>query len=239
MLIAEARVPTDRASRYLVQLCRHIDHMRRMRHQPPTHHGGGLMPPGVDHVDYSDTYGSVRFAEGRCTLEAAEGILTLRVQAADEAILRRLQDGIGARLEKIGRRNQLVVTWQRLPTSTTPSGEEAPGAASAPDSTAGKNRWCGRLGTLALVVGGALVIAVHLGLFGPAVSAAAWAGWTSNAIVAIILIKAVFVAGHLVLGRFAFRQGKAVHTRWKLRRSTSEAAAISSAAGSVRSDERP
>jgi len=37
----------------------------------------------------------------------------LRVEAADEDNLRRLQDLIASRLERFGRRDRLTVTWQR------------------------------------------------------------------------------------------------------------------------------
>jgi len=41
MLTAEARIETDRPSRYLAQLCRHAGQMSRpMRHRPHSHDGG-------------------------------------------------------------------------------------------------------------------------------------------------------------------------------------------------------
>lgn len=66
----------------------------------------------MEHVDYSETRGIVRFAQGRWTLGATSDTLTLRVEADDEDALRRLQEGISGRLEKIGRRDRLKVTWQ-------------------------------------------------------------------------------------------------------------------------------
>jgi hypothetical protein len=45
-------------------------------------------------------------------MQALPGTLRLRAEAADEESLRRIQDLITARLEKIGRRDQLTVRWQ-------------------------------------------------------------------------------------------------------------------------------
>lgn len=211
MPAAEAQVRTDRASRYLVQLCRHARQMASMRHRPPARLGGHT-PPDVLDVDCSEPRGIVRFAEGQWTLEATADTLTLRVEAADAETLRRLQDGITARMEKIGRRDRLAVTWQQ------PSPDEQnPGAAPAPDTAAGKRRRRGWLSTIALAVGAALVVAVHLGVGGAALATSAWTGWAANIVLALILLKLVTIAGHLVLGYFALRGGKTLHARWNLR----------------------
>jgi hypothetical protein len=45
-------------------------------------------------------------------MHAAPGCLTLRAEAADEESLRRIQEFVTARLEKIGRRDHLTVNWQ-------------------------------------------------------------------------------------------------------------------------------
>jgi hypothetical protein len=217
MLVAEALVPTDRASRYLVQLCRHANHMSRMRHQSPTRDDGGSMPPEVERVDYSDADGVVRFAEGQWFLRATADTLTLRVEAADDDTLRRLQDGIADRLEKIGRRDQVTVAWHRPETPPALPGDKAPSAKPAAETGTGKRRWRGRLGAIGVGTGGALVVALHLGLGGAVLAAAPWIGWTSDILGVIILVKVVVIAGHVVLGRFALRNGKDLHGHWKLR----------------------
>ncbi|MFJ8023615.1 DUF2218 domain-containing protein [Streptomyces sp. NPDC096311] len=214
MPTAEAHIPTERASRYLVQFCRHLGQMSRIRHQPPARHGSGDMPPTVRDVDYSDTRGVIRFDEGQFTLQATSDTLSLRVDADDEDTLQRLQNGITARLEKIGRRDQLTVTWQRRQTPPGPPGEGA-GPASAPETGTAKRP--GRGTTIGLIAVGAVVVAVHLGLSGAALAASTWTGWAVNAVLAIILLKVVFVAVHVVLGRFAIRHGKSFRPRWTLR----------------------
>lgn len=113
MLTAEARVATDRASRYLTQLCQHLGRMRsnhgpflHARHQPPT----------VQNVEWNGSSGEMRFENGQCTLEAHTDALVLRLTAIDEASLHALQQAITHRIATIGRRENLTVQW-------VPSGE--------------------------------------------------------------------------------------------------------------------
>jgi len=58
MLIAEADVETERSSRYLVQLCQHVDKVGRAH------------PQMRAHVEWSDDRGVISFDWGRCTLRA-------------------------------------------------------------------------------------------------------------------------------------------------------------------------
>lgn len=174
------------------------------------------MPPAVEDVDYSDTYGVIRFAGGRFTLQATSDTLRLRLEADDEDTLQRLQSGITARLEKIARRDGLTVTWQRCPTSPGPPGE-ADGPASAAGTRTAKRPGRGR--TVGLMAVGAVVVVVHLGLGGAALASSTWAGWAVNAVLAIIVLKVVFVAVPVVLGRFAVRRGKWFRPRWTVRHS--------------------
>jgi hypothetical protein len=113
MLIAEARVETERSSRYLVQLCRHVDKAAQVR------------PQMQAHVEWSDDRGVISFSWGRCTLQAAPGLLTLRAEASDEEGLRRIENRVADRLERFGRRDQLTVTW------TPPHGAEEQSAETA------------------------------------------------------------------------------------------------------------
>lgn len=203
MPTAEAHLATDRASRYLVQLCRHLGQMIRMSHRPLGGHGKGRMMPAVQHVDYTGTHGTVRFAHGQWTLDATADTLTLRVDADDEEALRRLQDGIAARIEKIGRRDGLQAHWQRVGTETLPQAErDAEGGAPGAGGSRGP-----RGTTLGLMAGGALIVAVHLGIGGAALTSAKWTGWAANAVLVLILVKLLLVGGHLFLGRAALRRG--------------------------------
>lgn len=122
MLAAEAQVQTDDPGRYLTQLCRHAQQVHRMRHRPRGHGGEGQPPPKVQHAECSQTSGMISFGWGQCTMQATPGTLTLRVEAADEESLERVQGIIARDIERFGKRRQLTVTWQRAPApSTQPS----------------------------------------------------------------------------------------------------------------------
>ncbi len=106
-LVAEARVDTERPSRYLTQLCRHIAELEQAH---------GVLGA---RAEWSDTDGRLTFPWGRCTIHAEAGALTLRAEAGDESALARLTEAVGGRLEQIGRRDGLAVTW------SAGAGEEA------------------------------------------------------------------------------------------------------------------
>ncbi|GIH19028.1 DUF2218 domain-containing protein [Rugosimonospora africana] len=104
----EARIPTDRASRYLTQLC---DHTARISDLPHDHrHGEGNAMAIPRRVEYSDTDGVIEFDRGHCILRANGEELVLLAEADDEQHLRLMQDAITARLRGIGRRDQLSLT---------------------------------------------------------------------------------------------------------------------------------
>ena len=113
MLAAEAQVKTEDPGRYLTQLCRHAQQVHRMRHRPRNHGGDGQPPPKVQHVECSETSGTISFGWGQCTMQASSGTLTLRAEAADEERLQRVQDIIARDIDRFGKRNQLTVSWQR------------------------------------------------------------------------------------------------------------------------------
>jgi hypothetical protein len=99
MLIAEASVVTERANRYLVQLCRHV-HLVARAH-----------PRLRARVEWSDDRGTISLGGGRCTLRAEPGVLRLRAEAPDEEGLCQLEQRVAERLEQVGRRDRLTVTW--------------------------------------------------------------------------------------------------------------------------------
>jgi hypothetical protein len=110
---AETRIATDRAARYLEQLCRHAAAMDRLGGHPRGPHAGGEEHPDVT-VDarWSGTRGVIAFAPyGSCTLEAGESELVVRVEAADEDALARIRRIVAADLDRFGRRDGLAVSW--------------------------------------------------------------------------------------------------------------------------------
>jgi hypothetical protein len=104
MLIAEARVETERSSRYLVQLCEHVSKVAQGHAQMQAR------------IEWSEERGSIDLGWGRCTLRAEAGVLTLRAEAPDEETLRRIERQVVERLERFGRRDRLTVIF------TAPSG---------------------------------------------------------------------------------------------------------------------
>lgn len=127
MLTSETRVHTDRAARYLTQLCDHGGKMHLAAfHRRPSHqsHDTGDSPPTVQHAQSTSTStgtdGVIDFGWGRCTLHATAEELVLTAQAEQEQDLRRVQDGIATRLQRIGRRDRLTVVWSQPLSGTRP-----------------------------------------------------------------------------------------------------------------------
>jgi len=119
------RIPTSRAARYLTQLSSHGRLMSRLaRHRAPGRgqgHGDGHVNGGAPPVATASSAGAegvIDFGWGRCTLRATAGALTMYAEAGDPQRLRQIQDGISARLQRIGRRDQLAVTWTEAPPAT-------------------------------------------------------------------------------------------------------------------------
>ncbi len=119
MLTVKGLVRTERPSRYIIKLCRHAGQMNRHQGMRRRTHGSAGAFPEVQHVEWSDTRGSLSFGWAQCTLWATEDGLALLVEAANEEALRRLQVGLGGRLETLGVRDQLKVRWE--PPQTSPA----------------------------------------------------------------------------------------------------------------------
>ena len=109
MPTAHADVSIDRASRYLVQLCEHLNQMRgHARHGATTRSNGPLQ---VRRVEWTDQHGVIEFPAARCTLDATEDTLTVTLVADEPDELRRMQDLFANRLQTIGRRDNLAIAW--------------------------------------------------------------------------------------------------------------------------------
>jgi hypothetical protein len=111
MPTAQADISTERASRYLTQLCRHGSHMGTGVAHRLRGHRGHDASPDVRSAVCTDTDGVIEFGWGRCILRATGTALVLRAEADDDAHLEQIKDGIAARLRSIGRRDGLAVTW--------------------------------------------------------------------------------------------------------------------------------
>jgi hypothetical protein len=111
MPTALADVRTDRASRYLTQLCRHAGHMGTGIPNSFRRHRDDGTRAQVRSAQCTDSDGVIEFGWGRCTLRATDSTLLLRAEADDDVRLNQITTGISDRLRRIGRRDQLGVTW--------------------------------------------------------------------------------------------------------------------------------
>jgi hypothetical protein len=112
MPAAEAVIATGRPDRYLAQLGRHAGQMGgHLRHRPGRH-ADGAEAPQIRHAEWSGAGGTVTLNWGQWTMRAAPGTLTIRAEADSDEHLRQITGLLTARLEKIGRRDHLTVTWQ-------------------------------------------------------------------------------------------------------------------------------
>lgn len=201
-----AQITTERASRYLVQFCKHAAAVGHGGHTPRMHLHDTMARREVQvSAEWSDTSGIVTFTSwGRCTLVADAGTLTLRIDAADEDGLAQIRDVLERDLERFSRRDPITVTWQR---SETPDGPRENAGAVTPEPRRVSRRSHLRMILLALAV--ILVVALHVGLAGAVVAESLWTGVAANVVVALVVLKVVLVAW----ARFAVRRRRTSKAR--------------------------
>ena len=90
--VAKAIVPTEKASRYLQQLCKHFDHK---------------LP-----VTFDEHAGNISFAIGECALAADDAALTITATSPGEAELEQLKDVVVRHLVRFAFREDIPVEWQ-------------------------------------------------------------------------------------------------------------------------------
>jgi hypothetical protein len=127
MPAAHARIETGRASRYLTQFCQHVQRiytnrgpLSHARRTAPAGHTQGR-PAEPPRVAWTDTHGTVTFGDATITLQAGPSALLLRAEAASEDSLQQAQELVTGLLARIGRRDNLSVTWQRAGTAAAAS----------------------------------------------------------------------------------------------------------------------
>ncbi|MVA97367.1 DUF2218 domain-containing protein [Nitratireductor sp. CAU 1489] len=91
-LTSTAMVTTDKASRYLQQLCKHFGHKRP--------------------VNFTPEHGSIEFDFGACTLSAGEKMLTMTVSAGTPEDLERMRSVIASHLERFAFREPPAIDWR-------------------------------------------------------------------------------------------------------------------------------
>ena len=208
MPILQALVETDRPSRFLVQFCKHAAAMGGAGGHSARMHLQGIMSRRQVQVaaEWSETSGTVTFTPwGRATLTVDAGVLTVRIEGADEDSLAQIRDVITRDFARFSQRDPLTVTW----TAVDDPGTAAPFphiTVGTPGSRGGRPR--SRLQVVLLVLAVIVVVGVHIGLFGAAVSNWRWTGALVNLIAAMILIKIVLI----VLARLGIRRRRAAKT---------------------------
>jgi hypothetical protein len=71
-------------------------------------------------VSHEGDQAVITFAWGSCTLQATTSALLVRVEANDDAALSQAEAQLAQRIQTIGHREPLHVTWQRDPPASTP-----------------------------------------------------------------------------------------------------------------------
>jgi uncharacterized protein len=92
MATSEARVAMPTPSRYLGQLCKHFQHR---------------LP-----VKLEESTGQIAFADGVCDLRADATTLTMRCEAADDALLAHVQDVVARHLLRFAFRDPPEIVWK-------------------------------------------------------------------------------------------------------------------------------
>ena len=108
--VVETSISTERADRYLAQLCQHLDHLAHI----PVTHGGATPPKITDPVRRSGNVATVGFEAGLLHIQATSTHLTLRIETSDPAGIENLQELVTHRVATIGRRDNLQLTWRQV-----------------------------------------------------------------------------------------------------------------------------
>ena len=88
---AHTAVPTQQASKYLQQLCKHFQHKVK--------------------ASFDEAQGTLEFEAGRATLQAESSVLKIKIEARDEDGLKSLEDVVARHLERFAFRETLAIVW--------------------------------------------------------------------------------------------------------------------------------
>jgi hypothetical protein len=190
--IAEARIDTDRPSRYLVQFCKHAAAMGSGRGHQLRAHAEGVSATGSVTVraEWSDTSGTVTFDPwGTCHLQAGDRALLVRVQATSHDSLARIEEIVTADLARFSRQ-ELSITWHSI--GTEPAERQRITAIHPMRLVLRRIPWL-------LAVVGVLIVAAHLAAGGYVLTR--W-GLPLAVVIAIAAVGMLAVGGyHITRGR--------------------------------------
>jgi hypothetical protein len=197
MATTEARITTDRAERYLSQICRHASMVGSGEHLPHD------APPWLREVevaaDWSGTAGTITFIPwGRCDLTATADALIVRIDASDASDLEKIQTIIGNNLERMSHRNPLSVSWIRGETAQTTDPD-------IPRPPAEKTARHPKLRVASITVVAALAVIAHLALSGSLIADLSLTSTVGILALALLVFKFATIAlagrGLIALGR--------------------------------------
>ena len=188
MLTAEAQVQTDRAARYQAQFCTHATGMAKSRaHGLLAHAAGGALAGNEVRLraECTQSHGVVEFEPwGVCTMSVTGTGLFVRVEASNEANLRRIQEIVTNDLERFGKRDGLIVQWRPSELASDSQRQDVVAETTHTPLTGLRSH---RVAITSIVGGFALVavIGVHLVVAGAAVAIPGWLGWTAAGLIVI------------------------------------------------------
>ena len=90
---SRADVATEHASRYLQQLCKHWAHKFS--------------------VEFDPNHGTIELTTGRTVMDADAARLSIRVSAADDEALERLEAVVADHIKRFAFREELAFDWKR------------------------------------------------------------------------------------------------------------------------------
>lgn len=93
MTRSDCTIPTEAASKYLQQLCKHFAHK---------------IP-----AEATAEHGSIAFPFGTARLTAADGVLTITVETDDAGRIGELEDVVARHLVRFAFRETLAFDWRR------------------------------------------------------------------------------------------------------------------------------
>jgi hypothetical protein len=111
----EARITTDRAARYLTQLCRHAAAMGSRPRRLGLHARGTDQRRLSVQAEWDDRHAVLTFDPPvRATLDAGPTALTVRIDADDDRTAVLVRDILTRDLQRFGRRDRLTVDWHPI-----------------------------------------------------------------------------------------------------------------------------
>jgi len=129
MFTAETHIPTRRADRYLVQLCRHFSHEGGHLRHAARGHGGADRPshqPTTAKVICGEGEGLVEFGWGSCRMRASADTLSVRAWADGATELELIVGLVTDHLTRFSARNRLTVQWHRTEASAAEQDGDLP-----------------------------------------------------------------------------------------------------------------